>query len=200
MQACLQQLGVTVGQPQTQQGGGFGLGGWGGLGGGGTQQSGANRQSFQQCLPASLRRFRARVTTPSQTLRQVLNPPQTNITTSAYTIGGVDQTSPTMGVVTTAQVTKGTFLSPAGGKEALVATSYAAKHSLARVLCKFDVFGCHSWLLQEEEETRGSDRLVFQKRVVVEARGLPPSRPSRLTRKLESHCIRPRRGRTLFPR
>ena len=60
----------------------------------------------------------------------MLNPPQTNISTSAYTIGGVDQTSPTMGVVTTAQVTKGRFLSPAGGKEALVATSYAAKHSL----------------------------------------------------------------------
>ncbi|HWJ32884.1 MAG TPA: ABC transporter permease [Gaiellaceae bacterium] len=127
MQACLQKLGVTLGRPQTQQGQGFGNG----FGGGGTtRQSGADRQAFQQCLPASLRRFRTRVTTPSQTLRQVLNPPQTNISTTAYTIGGVDQTSPAMGVVTTAQVTKGTFLSPAGGKEALVATSYAAKHSL----------------------------------------------------------------------
>ena len=49
----------------------------------------------------------------------MLNPPQTNITTTAYTIGGVDQTKPTMGIVTTAQVTKGRFLSPpaAGGAD-----------------------------------------------------------------------------------
>jgi ABC-type antimicrobial peptide transport system permease subunit len=129
MQACLQKLGVTLGG-QGSQGGGGGFGG-GGFGGGGQTQGGrANRQAFQQCLPASLRRFRTRFTAPSQTPRQVLNPPQTNISTSAYTIGGVDQTSPSMGVVTTAQVTKGRFLAPAGGKEALVATSYAAKHSL----------------------------------------------------------------------
>jgi len=126
MQACLQKAGVTLGRPQTQQGQGFGNG----FGGGTGQRNDANRQAFQQCLPASMRRFRTRVTTPSQTLKQVLNPPQTNISTTAYTIGGVDQTSPNMGVVTTAQVTKGTFLSPAGGEEALVATSYAAKHSL----------------------------------------------------------------------
>ena len=83
-----------------------------------------------KCLPASLQRIRARFTSPSQTLRQVLNPPQTNITTSAYTIGGVDQTHPTMGVVTTSQVTKGRYLSPAGGREALISQTYAAKHSL----------------------------------------------------------------------
>jgi ABC-type antimicrobial peptide transport system permease subunit len=129
MQACLKKLGVTLGGPQTQQNGGGGNG-FGGGGSGTTGSGGANRQAFQQCLPASLRRFRTRVTTPSQTLRQVLNPPQTNISTSAYTIGGVDQTSPTMGVVTGAQVTKGRFLSLSGGKETLAATSYAAKHSL----------------------------------------------------------------------
>ena len=88
-----------------EEGGGFG---------------GGNRAAFAKCLPASLQRIRARFTSPSQTLRQVLNPPQTNITTSAYTIGGVDQTHPTMGVVTTSQVTKGRYLSPAGGREALV--------------------------------------------------------------------------------
>jgi ABC-type antimicrobial peptide transport system permease subunit len=127
MQACLQKAGVTLGRPQTQQGQGLGNS----FGGGGTaRQNDANRGAFQKCLPASLRRFRTRFTAPSQTLKQVLNPPQTNISTTAYTIGGVDQTSPNIGVVTTAQVTKGKFLSPSGGKEALVATSYAAKHSL----------------------------------------------------------------------
>ena len=129
MQACLQKAGVTLGRPQTQQNGG-GFGGGNSFGGGGTAGQNANRGAFQKCLPASLRRFRTRFTAPSQTLKQVLNPPQTNISTTAYTIGGVDQTSPNMGVVTTAQVTKGKFLSPAGGTEALVATSYAAKHSL----------------------------------------------------------------------
>jgi ABC-type antimicrobial peptide transport system permease subunit len=140
MQSCLQKLGVTLGRNGNGGNGGFGNGGNGGLGGGGAQGNSANRDAFQKCLPASLRRFRTRFTTPSQTLKQVLNPPQTNITTSAYTIGGVDPTSPNMGVVTTAQLTKGKFLSPAGGTEALVATSYAAKHSLA-VGSKLDLNG-----------------------------------------------------------
>ncbi|MGN6797241.1 MAG: ABC transporter permease [Gaiellaceae bacterium] len=124
MQACLRKAGVTLGRPETQQNGG-GANSFGGP----TTRTG-NRDAFQKCLPASMRRFRLRFTAPSQTLKQILNPPQTNISTTAYTIGGVDQTSPTMGVVTTAQVTKGKFLSPAGGKEALVAAGYAAKHSL----------------------------------------------------------------------
>jgi ABC-type antimicrobial peptide transport system permease subunit len=140
MQSCLQKLGVTLGRNGNGGNGGFGNGGNGGLGGGGAQGNSANRDAFQKCLPASLRRFRTRFTTPSQTLKQVLNPPQTNITTSAYTIGGVDPTSPNMGVVTTAQLTKGAFLSPAGGTEALVATSYAAKHSL-EVGSKLDLNG-----------------------------------------------------------
>ncbi|MGH3049231.1 MAG: ABC transporter permease, partial [Gaiellaceae bacterium] len=70
----------------------------------------------------------------------VLDPPQTNIKTTAYTIGGVDQTHPTMGVVTTAQVTKGRFLAPAGGKEALISGAYAAKNSL-KVGSKLDLNG-----------------------------------------------------------
>jgi ABC-type antimicrobial peptide transport system permease subunit len=146
MQACLQKLGVTLGRGQggTSGGGGFGggSGGGGGFGGGGggTQGDATRRAAFQQCLPASMRRFRTRFTAPGQTLRQVLNPPQTNITTRAYTIGGVDQKSPSMGVVTAAQVTKGRFLAPAGGREAVVATSYAAKNSL-KVGSKLDLNG-----------------------------------------------------------
>jgi ABC-type antimicrobial peptide transport system permease subunit len=138
LQACLQKLGLGGGRGGGGGGNGFGGGGGNGFGGGGGDS--ARRQAFQQCLPASLRRFRTRFTAPSQTLRQVLNPPQTNISTSAYTIGGVDQTSPTMGVVTTAQVTKGRFLSAAGGHEALVATAYAAKHSL-KLGSKLDLNG-----------------------------------------------------------
>jgi putative ABC transport system permease protein len=144
MQACFAKLrGSSSGGTTTNQsgggggGGGFGSGGGGGgFGGGG----GASRGAFSKCLPAGLQRLRTRFTAPSQTLRQVLNPPQTNITTTAYTIGGVDQADPSMGVVTTAQVTKGRFLAPAGGKEALISTSYAAKHSL-KVGSKLDLNG-----------------------------------------------------------
>jgi ABC-type antimicrobial peptide transport system permease subunit len=134
MQKCFEKLNPQ-GSSQTQRGFGGGGGGGGFFFGGG-----ANRAAAAKCLPASLRQFRARVTSPSQTLRQVLNPPQTNISTSAYTIGGVDQTSPNMGVVTSAQVTKGTFLSSAGGKEALISAAYAAKHKL-KVGSRLDLNG-----------------------------------------------------------
>jgi ABC-type antimicrobial peptide transport system permease subunit len=145
MQACFAKLrGSSGGGTPQQPGGGFGGGGGGGGGfgggGGGGGFGGANRAAFQKCLPASLQRLRTRFTTPSQTLRQVLNPPQTNIKTTAYTIGGVDQAHPTMGVVTTSQVTKGRFLAPAGGREALVSTVYAAKHGL-KLNSKLDLNG-----------------------------------------------------------
>ena len=136
MQACFAKLrgsssgNGSNGSNGNGSGGGSGLGGGNGGGGGGFGGGGANRAAFAKCLPANLRRLRTQFTTPQQTLRQVLNPPQTNIQTTPYTIGGVDQTHPTQGLVTTAQVTKGRFLSPAGGHEALVSDSYAAKHSL----------------------------------------------------------------------
>ena len=136
MQACFQKL-----NPQGANGsGGSRSSGGGGFGGGARGGGGASRGAFAQCLPKSLQRVRTRFTTPQQTLKQVLDPPQTNIKTTAYTIGGVDQTHPAMGVVTTSQVTKGRYLAPAGGREALVATTYAAKHSL-QVGSKLDLNG-----------------------------------------------------------
>lgn len=133
MQACFAKLGVTRGNNNGNNnngGGALGGGGGGFGGGGGGFGGGANRAAFAQCLPKRLQVLRTQFTTPQQTLRQVLDPPQTNITTTAYTIGGVDQTNPTMGVVTTSQVTKGRYLSDAGGREALISQTYAAKHSL----------------------------------------------------------------------
>jgi putative ABC transport system permease protein len=133
MQTCMAKLG---GGAQGNGNPGAAPGGGGGFGGGG----GASRGAFSACLPERLKKLRTQFTSPSQTLRQVLDPPQTNITTTAYTIGGVDQTNPTMGVVTTAQVTKGAYLSAAGGREALVSQTYAAKHSL-KVGSKLDLNG-----------------------------------------------------------
>jgi ABC-type lipoprotein release transport system permease subunit len=140
MQACFDKLRAQNGSSGsgsgTQNGNGFGGGGGGGGFGGGQPDRGA----FAKCLPASLRKFRTRFTTPQQTLRQVLDPPQTNITTTAYTIGGVDQATPTMGVVTKAQVTKGRYLAAAGGHEALVSGAHAAKHGL-KLGSKLDLNG-----------------------------------------------------------
>jgi ABC-type lipoprotein release transport system permease subunit len=59
----------------------------------------------------------------------VLSPPQTNIKTTPYTIGGVDQTQPDIGLVTRKQVTSGSYFT-SGGEEALVATTYASKEKL----------------------------------------------------------------------
>jgi ABC-type antimicrobial peptide transport system permease subunit len=124
IQACLQKAGINFGPGGG--GGGFG-GGGGGLGQRGGQSSAA-RSALQKCFPASAQRFN--FTSPSQTLKQVLNPPQTNIQTTAYTIGGVDPSDPTMGTVTTAQLAKGSFLSPNSTQQALIAAAYAAKEKL----------------------------------------------------------------------
>jgi ABC-type antimicrobial peptide transport system permease subunit len=126
IQKCLQKEGVSsVGPPQQGQqgGGGFTTPGEG-------DQGGAFRGAIGKCLPARFRRLRTTFTTPRETLRQVLDPPQTDIKTSSYTIGGVDQTQPDIGLVTTQQVTAGRYLSADGGKEALLAATYAKRQGL----------------------------------------------------------------------
>ena len=134
MQACLQKQGVTIGTPNGQQDGN----GQNGLGGGQTPPQGGfrasgNRDAFAKCLPARLRRFRATITTPQETLRQVIDPPQTNIKSSSYTIAGVDPRNPGVGVVTSALVTRGRFIAAGAGKgrqEALVSATYASRNGL----------------------------------------------------------------------
>jgi putative ABC transport system permease protein len=68
------------------------------------------------------------VTTPEQLVQQVVNPPQTNIKSSTYSIAGVDPSQPAIGLVTPSLVTKGRFLT--GANEALVADGYAASNGL----------------------------------------------------------------------
>ena len=124
IQSCLAKLGVTITPGPQGGGGGSGLGGQQGQGG----PRGVNRDAFAKCLPARMQRFRATITTPRETLQQVLDPPQTDITSESYTIGGVELGDPTMGLVTTSQVTRGRYLR--GGREALVSATYAARNSL----------------------------------------------------------------------
>jgi ABC-type antimicrobial peptide transport system permease subunit len=131
LQKCLEKNGATFGQaPPQQQGQPQGQNGFGGGGGNGRGRRGFFRGAFQKCLPARLRTFIGTFRTPQQTLQQVLDPPQTNIKTTPYTIGGVDQTQPNIGLLTTKQVTKGRYFSAAGGREALIATSYASRQKL----------------------------------------------------------------------
>lgn len=124
IQACIEKAGGTTPGQQPNDQGGLGQappgpGGFGVRGG-----------AFQKCLPERFQRLRATITTPRETLRQVLDPPQTNITTEPYTIGGVDQRHPTLALVTPSQVRQGRYLRSAGGREALVATTYAANNNL----------------------------------------------------------------------
>lgn len=116
------------------------LGGAGGLGGGGSGRGetgpggirgaliGPGGGAFAKCLPKRMQRFRATITTPRETLQQVLDPPQTDIESESYTIAGVETGDSSMGLVTGAQVAKGRFLRP--GREALVSETYAARQSL----------------------------------------------------------------------
>jgi putative ABC transport system permease protein len=124
IQSCLAKLGVTIIPGQgARSGGGGGLGGEQSAGPGGV-----NRDAFAKCLPPRMQRFRTTITTPRETLLQVLDPPQTDITSESYTIGGVELGDRSMGLVTADQVTKGRYLR--GGREALVSATYAARNSL----------------------------------------------------------------------
>jgi putative ABC transport system permease protein len=68
--------------------------------------------------------------TPQQTIQQIVNPPQTNIKSSSYTIAGVDPSQPDIGLVTPSLLSSGKFFSTSSLDQALVADSYAAQNSL----------------------------------------------------------------------
>ena len=126
---CLAKQGVTLPQQgQGQGGGGANPGGLGDQQGAGPSGGGIGPGAFASCLPERMQRFRATITTPRETLQQVLDPPQTDITSESYTIGGVQMGDPDMGLVTAAQVTAGRYLK--GGREALVSATYAGRNSL----------------------------------------------------------------------
>ena len=128
IQACLTKLGFQApGQGQAPNRGQANPGG-GGLGGGQGGDVRVRGGAFAQCLPERMRRFRETITTPRETLQQVLDPPQTDIKSESYTIGGVQLGDETMGLVTAAQVSEGRFLK--GGREALLSATYAARKSL----------------------------------------------------------------------
>jgi ABC-type antimicrobial peptide transport system permease subunit len=101
-------------------------------GGGGFQRVRVffNSAAAQKCLPAQIRNFARTIVTPQQTIRQLIDPPQTNIKSSTYSIGGVDPSQPDIGLVTPALVTSGKFFAPRATNQALLAETYAAREKL----------------------------------------------------------------------
>jgi putative ABC transport system permease protein len=85
---------------------------------------------FGKCMPERFRNFRASFMIPRETIRQVVDPPQTDITNESYTAAGIDPATPGLGLVTKAQLTTGRWVSPAGAHEVLLNTAYANRKTL----------------------------------------------------------------------
>lgn len=94
--------------------------------GGGRRLGGFGR--IQQCLPKRFQEYEANVVTPLRTINQVVNPPSTDTTTRSWTAAGVDRASTTAGLITTANLSSGSWFT--GDSDVLVSTAYAAKQSL----------------------------------------------------------------------
>ncbi|HVF21111.1 MAG TPA: ABC transporter permease [Mycobacteriales bacterium] len=96
----------------------------------GPGQPGGGGGALDQCLPARFREFRAQFTTPIQTLRQVIDPPSTDITNVSYTAAGVDPAHPEVGLITTQQLVSGRWIAPTAANEVLLSVAYANTKSI----------------------------------------------------------------------
>ena len=67
---------------------------------------------------------------PQQTITRVLNPPTTNTKTSGYTVAGVDPSNSSSGLITKAQLVKGTWFTSTPAHEILVSTAYASTNDI----------------------------------------------------------------------
>jgi len=81
------------------------------------------------CLPDRFRQFRFQFRTPVETLRQAINPPQTDITSTSYTAAGIDPATPKPGLVTPDQLVQGRWLATSAPNEVLLSAAYANKGS-----------------------------------------------------------------------
>jgi len=82
------------------------------------------------CLPARFRRMAAVFTTPREVIKQVLNPPQTDLSTEPYTAAGVDTSQPELGLITPAQIVAGRFLRRGATAEVVLGEGYANRKNL----------------------------------------------------------------------
>ncbi len=87
------------------------------------QQSGGG----PSCLPARFKRLSSVFTTPREIIKQVLNPPQTDLATEPYTAAGVDTTRPDLGLITSAQITEGRFFGADADSQVVLGEGYAKR-------------------------------------------------------------------------
>lgn len=85
---------------------------------------------IEQCLPARFKEYVQSVNVPLETVKQVMNPPQTNIQATPYTAAGIDAARPAAGLVTPAQIVSGRYLRPGATNELLADVAYAASAKL----------------------------------------------------------------------
>ena len=83
------------------------------------------------CLPARFRSLVVSFTTPREVIRQVLDPPKTDLATEPYTAAGVDVSKPDLGLITRSQILQGAYFSAGADKEVVLAQSYAQRKKLA---------------------------------------------------------------------
>ncbi|HET9443694.1 MAG TPA: ABC transporter permease, partial [Acidimicrobiales bacterium] len=124
-QACLAARGVTIAPPPEA--------------GGGDVQGNERRQvgpagpgpAFDDCMPERFREFRAQFVTPMQTLRQIVDPPTTDIQSESWTAAGVDPATPDVGLVTRQQLAEGAWLPAGAGDQVLLNVAYANANGLS---------------------------------------------------------------------
>jgi len=106
--------------------------GTGGGGGGFSRFLGGltGNSAIQKCETPAQISYQQKVLVPEQTITRVLNPPSTNTATSTYSVAGVDPTNTTTGLITKAQLVKGTWFTANPADEVLVYTNYATTKKL----------------------------------------------------------------------
>ncbi len=136
--AITKEFGSATSTPAAGASGNSGTAGTGRIGGGagGTRGGGLNfggissNPAIAACLTPAQKAYQQNVVVPEQTVRQVLNAPTTNTATSTYTVAGVNIANTQSGLVTTQQLTKGSWLSSNAAvakTEVLVNTAYATQ-------------------------------------------------------------------------
>ena len=86
--------------------------------------------AFEKCMTPSQKAYEQDVVVPEQTIQETINPPSTNTEEKTYTVGGVNPTNTTSGLVTASQVTSGSWFTTGANGEVLVNSSYVSANHL----------------------------------------------------------------------
>jgi ABC-type antimicrobial peptide transport system permease subunit len=82
------------------------------------------------CLPGRFKSLIVSFTTPREVIKQVLDPPKTDLATEPYTAAGVDVAHPDLGLITSSQILQGKYFSNSAAQEVVLAQSYAKRKKL----------------------------------------------------------------------